>query len=108
MSGLPLFDYAASVAAKEAGMHQAAANKASLLAVARQVAIEVAQRKGTVNMDDVQFELHRRGISIRALGNAAGSVFTDKTRWQFTGEYVKSSRVHAHGNLIRCWRLKCR
>lgn len=103
-TGLPLFDLSASLAARDKGMQQAADNNASLLKFARKLAVEIAEKKGTVTMDDIAFALHSRGISIFALGNAAGSVFRGK-QWQFTGQLVKSVREHSHGNLLRCWRL---
>lgn len=101
----PLFDAVASQQAKSAGMAQAADNKKSLLKLAREIAVELGRTKRDVTADDVQLALVRRGISIRALGNAAGSIFRGK-EWTWTGRMVKSSRVHAHANLLRVWRYR--
>lgn len=101
-----LFDSGASEAAKNQGMAQAAENKRSLLEYARKIAVELAKVRGIITADDVQMELHRRGISIRALGSAAGSLFADKKVWQWTGDFVKSKRTHSHSNLLRAWRLR--
>lgn len=98
-----LFDAPASEAAKKAGMQQAADSNKSLLEHARKVAVELAQR-GPITADDVQRRLVEQGISEKALGNAAGSLFKGK-QWVWTGRLVKSSRVHAHSNLLREWRL---
>lgn len=94
-----------SQAAKEAGMQQASANKASLLAYARGVAVELARARSDrlVTADDVQQELVNRGVSAHALGNAAGSLFKGDD-WQWTGRWVMSRRVHAHRNPLRVWR----
>jgi hypothetical protein len=49
--------------------------------------------------------LVEKGVSVFALGNAAGSLFKGK-QWQWTGRYRKSERVHAHSNPLKVWRLK--
>lgn len=102
---LPLFDAVASQEAKEAGMAQAADNKASLLKYARELAVNLAKAKGEISADDVQKALTTKGISIHALGNASGSLFAGK-QWEWTGRRIKSIRRHAHANEIKTWRLK--
>lgn len=107
------FDAIASEELKAAGMDRAADNKKALVRHARKIARELAARLGTVSMDDVQFEMYRRdNISVHALGNAAGAIFQEKENgspvWQWTGQFIKSKRVHAHSNLIRTWRLRTR
>lgn len=106
MTGLPLFDAAEGERRKEAGRQQAADNKPSLLELARRLATDVARSRSDrrVSMDDVQEALVAHGISERALGNAAGSVFRGN-QWEWTGERVKSRRPHAHANEIKVWRL---
>ena len=99
------FDFERAEQAKERGMSQAATNKASLLEYARGLARAIAREKGEITADDVQRELESRGISVRALGNAAGSLFRGK-EWIATGRYVKSERIHAHANRLTVWRLK--
>lgn len=100
-----LFDAQRSEQAKQAGMEQAAANHSSLLAYARLVAVEIARSRPSreVTADDVAAALEERGVSCRALGNAAGSLFRDSC-WAFSGRYEKSVRLHAHRNLLRVWR----
>ncbi len=94
-------DWKASEAAKDRGMELAAEKRKEVLAYARSVAVEVAkQLNRPISADDVQNRLIREGIS---LGNAAGSLFTEK-HWKFVG-YTKSERVHAHRNILRTWEL---
>lgn len=92
---------------KQAGMQQAADNKASLLAHARRVARRIAESRPDrcVTMDDVQEALRAEGISDRALGNAAGSVLRTSGGWEWTGRRVKSCRPHSHRNELKVWRL---
>lgn len=101
----PLFSYQRGQELKANGMAHAALPKKDLLELAQDIAVELAKTRGTISADDVQFELHRRGISIKALGNSAGSLFIGD-KWQWTGDRVKSKRTHAHGNEIKTWRLR--
>ena len=98
------FDFEKAQRAKEIGMTTAADNKKALLEYARGIAVELG-RKGDVSADDVQRVLEARGISVRALGNAAGSLF-ERKKWEWTGRFVKSQREHSHSNLLRVWRLR--
>lgn len=102
---LPLFDAAASEAARRAGMEKAATNKASLLKHARKVAKRLAEGGEAISADDVAEALQGEGISVFALGSAAGSLFRESC-WEWTGAFVKSRRTHAHSNLLRVWKLK--
>lgn len=99
------FDFEAGQAAKAKGMDEAAAAKASLLAHARELAVKIGQRQPTVTADDVALALECEGISVFALGSAAGSLFKGG-KFEWTGEFVKSARIHAHSNLLRQWRLR--
>ena len=101
-----LWDAAASEQAAQAGIDQAAANHASLLTFARELAREIARSRADrcCTADDVQAEIERRGISVRALGNAAGGLFRG-TEWTWTGRWQKSARLHAHANPLRIWHL---
>lgn len=104
---LPLFDSVASEAAKVAGMLQAADNKRSLLEFTRKGLIQIARARPdrTVSADDAAKYLADNGISVHALGNAAGSLFkTDD--FEPAGWFIKSERRHAHSNLLRVWRVK--
>lgn len=100
----PLFDLIAGLELKAQGKQRAAKRNDNLLELARSIAVEIAERQGTVTADDVQLKLHERGYSIRSLGNAAGSLFAGK-RWEWTGERIQSRRAHAHGNELKVWRL---
>lgn len=104
-TAMPLFDRSASFAAAEAGIAQASENKASLLRHAKRLAVEIAERQGVVTADDVAFALKAQQISINALGNAAGGLFKGG-QFEWTGRFVKSTRVASHGNLLREWSLK--
>ena len=101
------FDAAAAKLAADKGIEIAAEQKASLVITARNVAIEIAKEQGVVTMDDVIRRLAVRGIcKIKGeLKNAAGAIFRDR-RFEFTGQMVKSERIHAKGNLLRQWRIK--
>lgn len=105
LENVSVWDAKAAREAAEDGMQTAAEHKASLLKHARKVAREVAIRKGEISMDDVARELQGQGVSIFALGNAAGSVFRGD-EWEFCNRMVKSERAHSHGNLLRVWRLR--
>lgn len=100
-----LFDALASEAEKEIGMAAAAESRRRLLEFARGIAVKVAMSRADrcVTADDVQAALVQHGVGVRSLGNAAGSLFVGKC-WQWTGEFVKSARVHAHRNLLRRWK----
>lgn len=102
-TSFPLLDAIAAREAAEQGIAQAAENKSSLLEFAKKKAIELGRNNTFVTADDVQLALVAEGISDRALGNAAGSVFRNKKLWRFTGRTVSSERVSSHGRLIRVW-----
>jgi hypothetical protein len=99
----PLLDAIAAREAAEQGIAQAADNKKSLLEFAKKKAIELGREHWCVTADDVQLALVAAGIDQHALGNAAGSVFKDKTLWRYANRVVKSERVSSHGRLIRVW-----
>jgi len=102
---LPLFDAAEAERHAAEGIELAAKQRASLVVEAREIAVSIARRKGTVNADDVVREMCVLGYGVHALGNAAGAIFRD-ARFTFTGAYVRSERVHGKGNLLRVWKLK--
>jgi hypothetical protein len=99
---MTLFDLAEAERRKEEGMARAASARRELLAVAQGIAQELAQRHGCVHADDVAMEMHLRGSSWEALGNAAGSVFRGM---EWTGDVRQSLRPSTHGRIIRVWRL---
>lgn len=90
---------------KAVGQAKAAENKKSLLAYARKVAKGLASDGRAISADDVQRALSEKGISVSALGNAAGSLFRESC-WEWTKEFVKSARPHSHANLLRLWKLR--
>jgi hypothetical protein len=110
MQQTTIFDAIEARERAEAGIAQAAENKASLLEFARGVARQLGRERGLVSADDVQrtlFEKHK--ISEHALGNAAGSLFKKikgkPKEWHFDGtSFIKSERVASHGRYIRVWR----
>lgn len=101
-----IFSFEKGLRLKREGMARAATNRASLLKLARWLAVEIAESRTSriVSMDDVQAALVDLGISDRALGNAAGSVFKGG-KWAWTGSRIQSLRPHAHRNEIKTWRL---
>lgn len=102
---MDLFDWAKSQEAKRSGTEQAAHSRAYMLTRARSIAVEVARRLGRdITIDDVLREMLHRGFDIKALGNAAGSIFKGD-QWQFTGNYRPSVRISNHGRVVKIWKL---
>lgn len=92
---------------KEAGIKKAANArlKNRILQEAREIAKKLPAAKTTgITADDVVEKLVENGYGIHALGNAAGSLFRGGD-WECIGRR-KSTRVHAHANELRVWRLK--
>lgn len=98
---LDLFNHRASARLKREGMQRAANKRRENLEMARDYARLCARKYGTVHADIVGRWTVRRGID---LGPAAGSLFKGK-EWEWTGEWVKSSRTTNHGRMLRLWRL---
>lgn len=114
MSQLSLFDATRSEAARRAGMTArrtgmaaAADAKEPVLSVARRLAVALACKRENreITADNVVLALVTLGYDMHCLGNSAGSLFTGG-QWIWTGDYKKSTRTHAHRNLLRIWRLK--
>jgi len=107
MNDAPLFDWAEGQRRKREGQDQAADNKASLLQFVRDGLENIARGRHdrTVTADDAARYLVANGISDKALGSAAGSLFRGR-QWEFTGQWAKSARVTNHGSDLRIWRLK--
>jgi hypothetical protein len=104
MTQTSLFDLPESLRHRDEGIERAASHNARRLVEAREIAVEIAQRQGTVNADDVMLEWVRRGGKIHDFGNSMGGLFQDK-RFIATGERIKSKRIHAHANELRVWKL---
>ena len=100
------FDLSAGVAAREAGMAQAAMNRSEILDIARRLIRQAALGRvdRTATADDASEGLARMGFPANALGNAAGSLFRGKD-WQFTDQWSPSHRITNHGHQNRVWRL---
>ena len=90
------------------GMGAAAVSRKHLLRLTRHACVEaaLARTDRTATADDAQKWLIDHGYSSDYLGNAAGSLFTDKDTWEFTGQWFPSQRVSNHGHKNRVWRLK--
>jgi hypothetical protein len=99
---------------KREGMERATWGKERLLGHAREIACDVARgvlprangrynSNGICIADDVAAQFEREGLEW--IGNAAGQLFQDGN-WTWTGQMVKSSRAHAHQNLLREWKWK--
>jgi hypothetical protein len=90
------------------GMGAAAVSRKHLLRLTRHACVEAALARAdrTATADDAQKWLIDHGYSSDYLGNAAGSLFTDKDTWEFTGQWFPSQRVSNHGHKNRVWRLK--
>jgi hypothetical protein len=95
------FDRAEAQRRKEQGMARSASAHAEELAMAREIAVSLAERYGTVTADDVRAEYCSTGRPW--IGNAAGSLFRGK-QWQMV-DWHTSIVPEGHGNLIRKWRL---
>jgi hypothetical protein len=100
-----LFDAVAANDAKELGKSSAAgvSYRMGILAEAQEIARSIGKRTRYCNADQVYEELVRRGRDIKLLGNGAGSMFAGK-EWEFSGEWIKSTRITNHGRMIRIWR----
>ncbi len=90
---------------KQEGMGYAASNKKEGLAKARILAVDLALQRVNreITSDMVGIEMTHRGMP--PLGPAMGSLFRDGN-WQFTGKYVKSSKISNHSRMLRIWALK--
>jgi hypothetical protein len=101
-----LFDLNEGRHRKEVGMSDAENNpkRAEGLALAREIAFNLARQYGEVSADMVGTVL-KRDHDIDSLGPAAGSIFKGD-EWEFTGERKKSVRVTNHSRELKIWRLK--
>ena len=97
-----LFSALESQEAKEQAL--AKLNSADVLALARQIARELARRWGTVNADIVGKHI-KEHYEIDSIGPAAGALFRGP-EWEFTGQRVLSSRASNHSREIKVWRLR--
>ena len=86
-------------------MKSATQGRAEILTKVRSIAFWIANLNGKVTADDVRREFEYRGGNWESLGNAAGSIFKDKSKWVPVG--VENSTVaSSHARMIRVWALK--
>jgi hypothetical protein len=103
-----IFDGEESERRRSDGMGIAAGSRRHVLRLTRHACVQAALARAdrTATADDAQKWLIDQGYSSDYLGNAAGSLFTDKDTWEFTGQWFASQRVSNHGHKNRVWRLK--
>lgn len=87
------------------GMSRAAAKHEVQLRSAQVHALMLGRKRATVTIEDVRKLFELGGLLRWDLGNAAGSVFSDRKVWERVG-YTTAKRAEAHGRLLRVWRLK--
>ena len=99
-----IFDAPTSKRLAEEGKQAAAEASSASLDQARRIARTIAVRRDDrcVTADDIGEELERLGAP--QLGPEAGSVFAQKSVWEFTGRRVKSSRVSNRHRELKVWR----
>ena len=93
--------YDPEIRAAERGKALAASAHYRDLALAREIALELAQGGNVICADQVRLETLRRWPDI-AWGNWAGSLFAGP-RWRSVG-FTRSRVDGSHGNLLRTWR----
>lgn len=101
----PVFNAAAGERFKVEGITKAVENNAANVVKAREIAVELLQTTASVSMDDIMRVWIVRGGKIHDFGNSAGGIFRDR-RFEWTGSFITSERIHARGNLLRLWRLR--
>ena len=101
-----LFDLPKAKKLRDAGKDRAATERRELLWRAQNLAVNTARIWGVVTADCVYERMAALKLHPERLRNAAGSIFADKTVWEWTGEWRQSTRVSNRGRYIRVWRLK--
>ena len=101
-----IFKKEVSLRLKEEGMEAAAKSNYELLELARREAKEIAKCNfdETCDADQVGMALLKKH-NISSLGPVAGSIFREPC-WEWTGEFVKSSRITNHARNLYVWKLK--
>ena len=89
------------LALKEDGMSLAAMNKAELLETARDVAEDIALRRGEVTIDDVRYKMQIPKTQTNK-ANWIGSIFRD-SRFVWTKKVKPSAIPSNHGRMIKIW-----
>lgn len=106
MQGQLIFNLAEGDRRRDSGVDQAADAycRRTLISAARNIAIEIADERGSVTADDVFAEMDRRNLKPELLGNAAGSLFRGK-EFVFLGDWKRSARTTNHARMNRVWYL---
>jgi len=86
------------------GLSRASLSRKELLCAAKMFAHAIAQKRGSVTIDDVQAELVANGFSSEDLGCAAGALFISK-EWECVG-FKKSTRTSNRARRILVWKLR--
>ena len=89
---------------KDTGMSLAAMDKTELLETARDIAEDIALKRGEVTIDDVRFRMNIPKTQTNK-ANWIGSVFRDD-RFVWTHKVRPSAIPSNHGRMIKIWTLK--
>lgn len=98
------FDLTQARKRAEDGIQSVGQRNASWLELARSVARQIADERGTVTADDVRRVLYADGHRPNHY-NAWGAVFRRGSGLRWTGRYHTSRVVIGHGNQQRIWEL---
>jgi len=87
---------------RDTGMGQSARKNATVLSLARRIAIACGHEKEIISIDDVREKAVSLGYEIDFSGNWVGSVF--RGPWKHMG-YDESRHKDGHGRTIKRWSL---
>lgn len=97
-----MFDAVEGLRRKLEGMSLAAKKRTIGLELGRQVAYQLCNEHGAVNIDQVHAVLYQR-YGIPTLGMAAGSVFRGKLWHKLVGQDTPTTRASSHSRPIPTW-----
>ena len=101
---LPLFNSRRGQLLRDLGIATVHSHNADWVTTAREVAVALARRNGTVVADDVRAVLYPLDIK-PGHHNSWGAVFRD-LRLEWTGVFQPSAVPSRHRNQQRVWRIK--
>jgi hypothetical protein len=87
------------------GLEKAASRHAVDLRRAQQIAELIAGFGKPITSDDVRWAFYEHQGRDLKIGNAIGSLFANKKKWEWVGR-VKSARVSSHARYVSQWRLR--
>ena len=94
-----------ALVARQEGVERTTNANSEFVARAREIAVDICRRKGTVTADELRAACGWQGITPGHF-NAWGAVFAHKSApFCWTGEWQRSTAEQGHGNLQRVWRL---